>query len=360
MAQQEAKKGKGGSRILRSALLEKLILFVPSAIYLLLLPVIWLVEVSIFLPFILIAAVAVRRRSVADDPAPKTTDYEPKEVLFDRLRDISKITGCNTRNVNYRWSLFAEAINNVKAEAKPDSFPAALDFGAGCLRDTYELAGYGFRVTSCDLNRQAMIEGSRFYDWSSVIAPPNLVSSIADVGSEARFGVITAFDVIEHLYTPEDVLHHLGTLLDHKGVLLVTVPNRLALSEKVFQIMYKIRARQGRLDRVSGAPHVQFRTPAEWKHFFEDNGFSVIRHEMAIGFLVNDMWVNFYAWPCRLFVEPWILSFSAKFGWRYRLNAFEELFYPKWLMAWINCLDLLLKPLLQHRWGWNLFVLGRA
>lgn len=61
---------------------------------------------------------------------------------FDRTDDVSKLDGCNTRNVEYRWDVFAKELANVPRGSE------ALDFGAGSLRDSFELTKRGYNVIS--------------------------------------------------------------------------------------------------------------------------------------------------------------------------------------------------------------------
>lgn len=59
---------------------------------------------------------------------------------FDRTSDVSKLEGCNTRGIEYRWSIFERELATVPAGA------CALDFGAGSLRESFDLALRGFDV----------------------------------------------------------------------------------------------------------------------------------------------------------------------------------------------------------------------
>ena len=327
-----------------------------------LLPFVWIIQLLIFAPPLALAFFLTRETDPVDGPVPASTNYVPKPICFDRLRDVSKLHGCNTRNVNYRWSVFRETLESVQ-HAAPGAGPVrALDFGAGSLRDTYELSRLGFRVTALDLDEASMREGFSYYDWATTCQPPELASvSLDDLLPFARYNVITAFDVIEHLMNPQVVLQALHRKLAKNGVLLVTVPNRLSLWERVRQSTFQRHRRENRLDLVSGIPHVQFRTPAEWAAYFSEQGFAIRRHEMGIGFLVNDVWTGFYSILSHVFVEPALNPILARtVGRRLPVNVLQVVFCPRWLMRRVHQLDVLLKPVFRHRWGWNLFVLERA
>lgn len=340
----------------------KIIITILAVVAIALLPFVWIIQLLIFAPALVLACFLAREADSTDAPVPVSTNYVPGPLCFDRLRDVSKLHGCNTRNVNYRWSVFQETLGTVEQGARSAGPVRALDFGAGSLRDTYELSRLGFRVTALDLDEASMREGFRYYDWTTTCCPPELAPvSLAALPPSERYNVITAFDVIEHLMKPEIVLQALGGKLAKDGVLLVTVPNRLTLWERVRQSTFQRHRRENRLDLVSGIPHVQFRTPAEWAAYFSEQGFAIRRHEMGIGFLVNDVWTGFYSILSHVFVEPALNPILARtVGRRLPVNVLQVVFCPRWLMRRVHQLDVLLKPVFRHRWGWNLFVLERA
>ncbi len=335
-----------------------ILLFAPLLVVL---PVVFVLQLILAAPFLILAHFATTQKKQnfgAGDESrqPKVTGYQPRSIKFDRLKDVSKLRGCNTRNVNYRWELFAEELSRAKAAA---TVAEALDFGAGSMRDSYELASVGFKVCSCDLNFAAMNEGLRYFDWSATSGAPSIVDFNSLANEKNRFSAITAFDVIEHLHEPEPILASFRNMLAPSGVLLVSVPNRMTLMERVFRRQHIARLKKGIVDS-SGVPHVQFRTPGEWGDYFSAAGFRIVRHEMGIGFFVNDVWHAFYAIPIRFAIEPIIARVAHMLGLKHVPNRFEKLFYPAWLMRWVDRLDQYTAAKLKHRWAWNLFVLQRA
>src|SRR5687768_10175725 len=97
--------------------------------------VVWVVLFLVFLPFLVIAAFAGPKPNSSEqservNPQQETdsTHSDLTPLIFDRRTDVSKLFGCNTRNVNYRWSLFASRIEQIR---KNFATPQALDFGAG-------------------------------------------------------------------------------------------------------------------------------------------------------------------------------------------------------------------------------------
>jgi len=278
-------------------------------------------------------------------------------IVFDRRQDVSKLEGCNTRNVQFRWTIFERWVARL-AQHRPEAI--ALDFGAGSMRDTYQLATIGLKVDALDLNAEQLREGYEAYQWTQVAHQPDLIagpiSCIAP--NKEKYDLVIAFDVIEHLIDLDTSLKTLRAVLKSDGLLFVTVPNRRSLIERFFRMFHRRRLSRGIID-TSGVPHVNFNTPAEWIHLFRGYGFSVLDRDMAIGFLVNDIWHALFGIPTRVFVDPVIQNCHARLGRPYGAGDFERMLYPKWWMRLVNELDEVLKPICHPLWGWNLFVLGR-
>lgn len=329
----------------------------------------WMVCFLLFLPFLLLSLFL--RRRIASDHKSETSGSidlaktcEPAggddiELIFDRRLDVSKLFGCNTRNVEYRWDLFSNCLEKIKRHA---SSPRALDFGAGSLRDSYELVKQGFRVTSMDLDPQVMQRYFNSYDWSPATASPELFTdSIQDLKDKVGpdyFDLAIAFDVIEHLEDPSLYLQTFRSLLRDDGYLFSIVPNRRSLFERYFKHSIK-KLRQKGLSWKPGVPHLQFRSPEEWDVFFRANGFEIVEHDMAIGPLVNDCWHGAFGLPIRVFVAPALHRVAHRLGSSFNPSKFEERFFPASLMAAANLLDSFLKPHMRSRFGWNLIVARR-
>lgn len=330
-------------------------------------PVIWIVLFAVFaVPAVLAFAVRALLGRLSwngknrwhSDPLLDDHMLAAGTIIFDRRQDVTKIEGCNTRNVQYRWSIFTRWLGRLR-ERCPS--PAALDVGAGSLRDTYELAARGLTVDALDLNTEQLHACWDAYDWSGARLKPRLINgSLAESRlAKESYDLALAFDVIEHLHDLEDNLATLLHLLRTNGLVFVTVPNRRAAFERLFRLYYKRSLSRGIVD-TSGTPHVSFKSPAEWVETFGRCGFTVLEHEMAIGFMVNDIWQATFAIPLRTFVDPVLQRWCARLGRPYRMGAIEHLLYPRWWMRLVNELDELLKPITHPLWGWNLLVLGRS
>lgn len=331
---------------------------------LVILPVLWIIQFLVFLPLLLITFFVSRKTDI-EERHERRVYVEPNKdskdpLIFNRVNDISKIYGCNTRNVKYRWNIFNDAIQSLKLKSDSDRVLTALDFGAGSLVDSYELAKLGFKVDAIDLNAQALNTYKGVYDWNSVPITPNIESiSLFELEKNKEFDLIVAFDVLEHLHNLEDYIVELRNRLAPGGIIIVTVPNKRSVFETCWAYGHKQRISRNLPVDTSGASHVQFKTPEEWDEIFKEKGLKILKHDMGIGFLVNDCWHGFYGLAVRRFIEPFIISIITRtLKIDYAPYSFEEIFYPYWLMERVNVIDLALKPLLKHRWGWNLFVLS--
>jgi SAM-dependent methyltransferase len=336
-----------------------------AVVVLILVCLLWLLLFVIFAPLILVASLLVNKVRAENDvelparPAGPTvsTDNQsdPHEFVFDRRGDISKLFGCNTRNVKYRWKIFSERIDSIK---RLSNAPVALDFGAGSLRDSYELSRLGFSVTAVDLNHSLLESYYRSYDWSSVRCPLKLHTGSLQAlqkDSLSSFDLAIAFDVIEHLESPHDYCSTISSMLHENGLLFTIVPNKRSIFERYFKHSLK-RQRELGVALVPGVPHLQFNSPEEWRLIFEKAGFRILEHEMAIGFFVNDVWNGLLGLPLRVYVEPVLERLAFALGKKFNSVAFEEAFSPKWLMKHVHLVDELFKRQFAPRFGWNLIV----
>jgi SAM-dependent methyltransferase len=251
--------------------------------------------------------------------------------------------------------LFASRLDEIKSKcAKPN----ALDFGAGSLRDSYELSKLGFRVVSVDLDEEILSRYCESYDWDSQSAPTLFTSPLESLALQTGqnfFDLAIAFDVIEHLEDPVHYCRQIRSLLREQGMLFTIVPNRRSIFETYFRHTVK-RQREKGVPLKPGVPHLQFKTPAEWRQFFENNGFRVLEHDMTIGFLVNDCWNGLLGLPLRVYVCPVLQMLGHILRLNFNASDFEQAFSPSWMMERVNVWDQFLRKPLKNRFGWNLII----
>jgi SAM-dependent methyltransferase len=317
--------------------------------------VVWLLLFLIFLPFVLVALLIGAGKDEAPEAPVFSSEGDAGEsMIFDRRHDISKLFGCNTRNVRYRWNVFASRLEQIRNHCDT---PHALDFGAGSLRDSYELARLGFCVTSVDLDPAVMQRYYRSYDWSGVRYPPRIFTEPVEQ-LNSGFHLAIAFDVIEHLEDPSSYCRKIHSLLHEDGLFFLIVPNRRSVFERHFRRSIKKQRAKG-IPWVPGVPHLQFKLPEEWEQLFEESGFKIVEHDMAIGFFVNDCWTGLLGLPLRVYVTPVLAHVAHLLRMNFNQVRFEERFSPPWLMKRVDVLDQLCKKQLASRFGWNLIVAAK-
>lgn len=277
---------------------------------------------------------------------------QPARRMFDRTKDISKLEGCDTRNISYRWDIFRNHIGEVPEGSE------VLDFGAGSLRETWEFAGLGYRLTAVDLNRATLESYAAAYPWNELTHPPRFVvgSDVAACLEElrgSRFDLILAFDVFEHLAEPAELLAAMHDLLRDGGLLFCTVPNGRTLFELSSALDLMI-ARATNRKLVPGEPHLQRKSPAEWRAFLERSGFTIVEHDMQIGFFANT-WYALVQIPVLLLnrvTRPILRKLRLDFD----PTTVIRFLCAKPIMTSLNALDRLTRRQLAGLYGWNLFV----
>ena len=326
---------------------------------------VWLALFIVFAPWLLLAEVIrlMRRQPlVSADAATVTGNHSGASevpLIFDRRNDVSKLYGCNTRSVRYRWKLFAEKLDQLQREVER---PKALDFGAGSLRDSYELAKRGFEVVAFDLNDRVLRTYYDSYDWTAVREPKLMAGSLEYFTEQIQadsLQLVLAFDVIEHLEDPASYVQALSEVLSEDGFLFTIVPNKRSLFERYFKRSLATQRKRG-VVLEPGVPHLQFKSPEEWDRFFQTNGFRIVDRDMTIGHFVNEWWNGLLAVPLRSFVFP-VMDVLAYYGRvEMKTGRIEQTLCPRWLMERVNLLDEFFKQRLRHRFGWNLIVARKA
>jgi 2-polyprenyl-3-methyl-5-hydroxy-6-metoxy-1,4-benzoquinol methylase len=267
---------------------------------------------------------------------------------FDRTDDVSKLEGCNTRNVEYRWNLFSKELEMIPRGSE------TLDFGAGSLRDSFELAKRGYNVTSVDLDLDTLSSYLSDYDWPANETTQRIVTG-QDFGDclsqieSTQFPLVICFDVLEHLEDPAAVLRKLRNLMTPKGRLFITVPNGRTLYELWFRFLL-VMSRISRKKLRPGEPHLQRNSPERWEEILNEAGFRVLSHEMQIGFLVN---------TASALVQIPLYSFARlarATGFAFPADKIQDFVCSKTAMGGLNKIDEKTKRYFNGLYGWNLFV----
>jgi 2-polyprenyl-3-methyl-5-hydroxy-6-metoxy-1,4-benzoquinol methylase len=271
--------------------------------------------------------------------------------VFDRVEDVSKLMGCNTRNVEYRWSIFRKYLDSVSPGSN------VLDFGAGSLRDSHELAVLGYNVTSVDMDEALLSSYRADYNWPSngmthrIVGGSDPAESLAKISGD-KFSLVTCFDVLEHLDNPTPILELLGSHMAADGKMFITVPNGRTLFELAFRADLLIaRATKRRLQ--PGEAHLQLNSPSQWRRLIEGAGLKVLAHDMQIGAVVN---TSFALVQLPVLLLCRVLN---RLGIRFDGAAISSRICNPKLMSALDRFDKVSKPALRNMYGWNLFVVSR-
>ncbi|MBX9797709.1 bifunctional 2-polyprenyl-6-hydroxyphenol methylase/3-demethylubiquinol 3-O-methyltransferase UbiG [Sphingomonas sp.] len=164
---------------------------------------------------------------------------------------------------NAHWALPA-------ASFTPLAGKAALDMGCGAGLLCEPLARLGARVTGLDAAPEN-IHAARAHAHQSGLRIDYRVGSVEALGSE-RFDLITSMEVIEHVVDPAAFVRGLAGALAPGGLMLLSTPNRTALSRLA---LITLAEGTGQIPRGTHDWH-QFLKPDELSDILRDAGLSVI------------------------------------------------------------------------------------
>lgn len=103
----------------------------------------------------------------------------------------------------------------------------ALDVGSGYGFCTKELRARGYHTISINPGK---FENEVFKQLNGEYP---IVGMIQDVKLDNKFGIIVLSQVLEHIPSPADIIHHLSSFLENGGVLVCAVPNFNSFSVKL-------------------------------------------------------------------------------------------------------------------------------
>ena len=175
---------------------------------------------------------------------------------------------------------------------RPLEGKTALDVGCGAGLLAEPLARLGARVTAIDAAAE-LIEAAKAHAEGQGLAIDYRHSAVEDMSGS--FDLVTSMEVIEHVAEPQAFLTALGARLAPGGLLVLSTPNRTALSRI---LMVTIAEGLGRIPKGTH-DHKKFITPDEMKAMMAAAGLAVIDCE-GIGFsparglhLTEDLSLNY-------------------------------------------------------------------
>lgn len=146
----------------------------------------------------------------------------------------------------------------------------ALDMGCGAGLLAEPLARLGAAVTGVDASAE-VIEAARNHAAAGGLAIDYRVGGIEAVAGE-RFDLVVSFEVIEHVPDPAGFVRALGDALAPDGLMLLSTPNRTALSRLA---MIGVAEGMGQIPRGTHDWH-KFLTPDELTALLAAAGLAVI------------------------------------------------------------------------------------
>ena len=146
------------------------------------------------------------------------------------------------------------SVNYIKKNDKVLDVACGIGYGSYIIaKDVPEV-----RVIGIDIQEMAISYAKRFYNSNKIEFKQ--MDCLSLPFPESSFDVITAFEIIEHLYQYNDFLNNINRLLKIEGILLISTPN-----ENVTPF-----------DPEKYPFHVRHFTAAEFKKMLENHGFKVI------------------------------------------------------------------------------------
>jgi 2-polyprenyl-3-methyl-5-hydroxy-6-metoxy-1,4-benzoquinol methylase len=143
-----------------------------------------------------------------------------------------------------------------------------LDVGCGGGAFVYAARQQGWDAYGCDLSAPAVEHARSFWSLDGLVHCVDL----DDVEMDEKFDVVTAFHLLEHSYSPEDLLRRFRSILLDDGLLVIAGPNfgskDVSEDAEVFE-------------RVAGLPyHVTHFTPSTLRALLQKAGYRIIGWQM--------------------------------------------------------------------------------
>jgi 2-polyprenyl-3-methyl-5-hydroxy-6-metoxy-1,4-benzoquinol methylase len=165
-----------------------------------------------------------------------------------------------------------DALNHSVLSFVPSSASRILDVGCGT----------GVFGESLRENRERYVAGITYSDQEAALASKRLsqvyCANLADFDftSLGKFDCVVLSHILEHLYSPEDLLKRIKSVLDPESLVIVALPNVLWWKQRLAFLMGRWRYRDwGVLDRT----HYRFFDLHSSAQLLEDAGYEIIRRK---------------------------------------------------------------------------------
>lgn len=194
-----------------------------------------------------------------------------------------------------RMGYIREAIDlhfgSATRSLKPLAGKRALDVGCGAGLVCEPLARLGAKVTGLDAAAEN-ITAAKIHAEAQGLEIAYRNQAIEDFGGEVRgrgFDLVTSLEVVEHVDDPAGFIAGLARVLDDDGLMILSTPNRTAMSKL---LLVDVAEMTGRIPRGTHH-HDQFLTPDELEKLVNSAGLEVIdttglSYSPASGFSLSD------------------------------------------------------------------------
>lgn len=157
-----------------------------------------------------------------------------------------------------------------------------LDFGCSYGAFVHFALEKGFDAYGIDFNDEHIRAGREVLGLGDRI----MLGDVMNLPNEKRFNLITLFEVIEHMGSPQELIRKIGRLLVEGGFLAISCPNeaRWQPTGRIF---------------VDYPPHHLTRwRPDTLRRFLENEGFEHVKTEMDSSFS-DLLWVLYVNWSAK-------------------------------------------------------------
>ena len=137
-----------------------------------------------------------------------------------------------------------------------------LDIGCGKGFFLEYMAKF-YSVLGTDVSKYAVLESKKLLG--------NIPLCVADATSlcfkKDKFDIVTAFDIIEHITNPKNMLNECHSVLKQNGLIVLTTPNTKSIGRKL---------KQDEWFGYRDTTHVSLLSPSEWINLLEESDFQLV------------------------------------------------------------------------------------
>ena len=169
------------------------------------------------------------------------------------------------------YGISKNRLKNITSLAGDVAGKTVLDIGCGngFLGEHFKSLG-AEKVDGCDLSHEAISKAEKVLNFA--VECDVETQSLQDVLNGNKYDIVVATELIEHLFTPEDFLENVRSILKPDGVLILTTPNFLVWTNRIKMLFGEFEYTDtGFLDRG----HIHFFTYSSLKKVLYKKGYLI-------------------------------------------------------------------------------------